>query len=89
MEIINYQYYSCFILIIVTLFSSVVTITHSVIIFPYSVIDYIPVHRPYETCPVSIIFNFIIILFIKIKFIKIKIYIYTSLVISIIFNIFG
>ena len=35
-------------LIIITLFSSVVTISSLFVIFPFSVIDYISLHRPYE-----------------------------------------
>ena len=88
MKIINYQYYSCFTLIIVTLFSSVVTISSLFVIFPYSVIDYIPLHRPYEIFPL-ILFLISLYYFYKNKIYKNKDIFYTSLVISIIFNIFG
>jgi signal transduction histidine kinase len=77
-------------LIIVTLFSSVVTISSLFVIFPFSVIDYIPLHRPYELFPLAL---FLISLY---YFYKNEIYknkdkdiFYTSLVISIVFDIFG
>ena len=75
-------------LIIVTLFSSVVTISSLFVIFPYSVIDYIPVHRPYELVPLAL-FLISLYYFYKNKIYKNKDIFYTSLVISIIFNIFG
>ena len=77
-----------FYLIIVTLFSSVVTISSLFVIFPYSVIDYIPVHRPYELVPLAL-FLISLYYFYKNKIYKNKDIFYTSLVISIIFNIFG
>ena len=77
-----------FYLIIVTLFSSVVTIRSLFVIFPYSVIDYIPVHRPYELVPLAL-FLISLYYFYKNKIYKNKDIFYTSLVISIIFNIFG
>ncbi len=75
-------------LIIVTLFSSVVTISSLFVIFPYSVIDYIPVHRPYELVPLAL-FLISLYYFYKNKIYKNKDIFYTSLVVSIIFNIFG
>ena len=75
-------------LIIVTLFSSVVTISSLFVIFPYSVIDYIPLHRPYELFPL-VLFLISLYYFYKNKIYKNKDIFYTSLVISIIFNIFG
>ena len=75
-------------LIIVTLFSSVVTISSLFVIFPYSVIDYIPLHRPYELVPLAL-FLISLYYFYKNKIYKNKDIFYTSLVISIIFNIFG
>ena len=77
-----------FYLIIVTLFSSVVTISSLFVIFPYSVIDYIPIHRPYELFPLAL-FLISFYYFYKNKIYKNKDIFYTSLVISIIFNIFG
>ena len=77
-----------FYLIIVTLFSSVVTISSLFVIFPYSVVDYIPNHRPYELVPLAL-FLISFYYFYKNKIYKNKDIFYTSLVISIIFNIFG
>ena len=73
-------------LIIVTLFSSVVTISSLFVIFPYSVIDYIPLHRPYELVPLALFF-ISLYYFYKNKIYKNKDIFYTSLVISIIFNL--
>ena len=75
-------------LIIVTLFSSIVTISSLFVIFPFSVIDYIPIHRPYELFPLAL-FLISLYYFYKNKIYKNKDIFYTSLVISIIFNIFG
>ena len=77
-----------FYLIITTLFSSVVAISSLFVIFPYSVVDYIPVHRPYELVPLAL-FLISLYYFYKNKIYKNKDIFYTSLVISIIFNIFG
>ena len=77
-----------FYLIIVTLFSSVVTISSLFVIFPYSVIDYIPIHRPYELVPLAL-FLISFYYFYKNKIYKNKDIFYTSLVISIVFDIFG
>ena len=77
-----------FYIIIVTLFSSAVTISSLFVIFPYSVIDYIPVHRPYELVPLAL-FLISLYYFYKNKIYKNKDIFYTSLVVSIIFNIFG
>ncbi|HEY9485189.1 MAG TPA: HAMP domain-containing sensor histidine kinase [Nitrososphaeraceae archaeon] len=77
-----------FYLVIVTLFSSVVTISSLFVIFPYSVIDYIPVHRPYELVPLAL-FLISLYYFYKNKIYKNKDIFYTSLVVSIIYNIFG
>ena len=77
-----------FYLIIVTLFSSVVTISSLFVIFPYSVIDYIPVHRPYELVPLGLFLISLYSFYIN-KIYKNKDIFYTSLVISVIFNIYG
>ena len=86
----NYKLSRLFLLylIIVTLFSSVVAISSLFVIFPYSVIDYIPIHRPYELVPLAL-FLISLYYFYKNKIYKNKDIFYTSLVISIIFNIFG
>jgi signal transduction histidine kinase len=75
-------------LIIVTLFSSVVTISSLFVIFPFSVIDYIPLHRPYELFPLAL-FLISLYYFYKNKIYKNKDIFYTSLVISIVLDIFG
>ena len=75
-------------LITVTLFSSVVVISSLFVIFPYSVIDYIPIHRPYELFPLAL-FLISLYYFYKNKIYKNKDIFYTSLVISIVFDIFG
>ena len=52
----NYKLSRLFLLylIIVTLFSSAVAISSLYVIFPYSVIDDIPIHRPYELFPLAL-----------------------------------
>ncbi len=75
-------------LIIVTLFSSAVAISSLFVIFPFSVIDYIPLHRPYELFPLAL-FLISLYYFYKNKIYKNKDIFYTSLVISIVFDIFG
>src|ERR671910_1153220 len=75
-------------LIIVTLFSSVVTISSLLVIFPFSVIDYIPLHRPYELFPLTL-FLISLYYFYKNKIYKNKDFFYTSLVISIVLDTFG
>jgi signal transduction histidine kinase len=75
-------------LIIVTLFSSVVTISSLFVIFPFSVIDYIPLHRPYELFPLAL-FLISLYYFYKNEIYKNKDIFYTSLVISIVLDIFG
>ena len=75
-------------LIIVTLFSSVVAISSLFVIFPFSVIDDIPLHRPYELFPLAL-FLISLYYFYKNKIYKNKDIFYTSLVISIVFDIFG
>ena len=75
-------------LIIVTLFSSVVAISSLYVIFPFSVIDNIPIHRPYELFPLAL-FLFSLYYFYKNRIYKNKDMFYTSLAISIVFDIFG
>ena len=75
-------------LIIVTLFSSAVAISSLFVIFPFSVIDDIPIHRPYELFPLAL-FLISLYYFYKNKIYKNKDIFYTSLVISIVFDIFG
>ena len=86
----NYKFSRLFLLylIIVTLFSSVVAISSLFVIFPFSVIDYIPLHRPYELFPLAL-FLISLYYFYKNEIYKNKDIFYTSLVISIVFNIFG
>jgi Membrane-associated sensor domain len=75
-------------LIIVTLFVSIVTISSLYVIFPFSVIDNFPIHRPYELFPLAL-FLFSLYYFYKNRIYKNRDILYTSLVISIVFNIFG
>jgi len=86
----NYKLSRLFLLylIIVTLFSSAVAISSLYVIFPYSVIDDIPIHRPYELFPLAL-FLISLYYFYKNKIYKNKDIFYTSLVISIVFDIFG
>ena len=77
-----------FSIIIATLFSSVVAISSLFVVFPFSVIDYIPLHRPYELFPLAL-FLISFYYFYKNKIYKNKDIFYTSLVISIVFDIFG
>ena len=75
-------------LIIVTLFVSIVAISSLFVIFPFSVIDDIPIHRLYETFPLAL-FLISLYYFYKNGIYKNKDIFYTSLVISIVFDIFG
>ena len=75
-------------LIIVTLFSSVLAISSLYVILPFSVIDNIPIHRPYEIFPLTL-FLFSLYYFYKNGIYKNKDVFYTSLAISIVFNVFG
>ena len=75
-------------LIIVTLFVSIVAISSLFVIFPFSVIDDIPIHRPYELFPLAL-FLVALYYFYKNDIYKNKDPFYTSLVISIVFDIFG
>ena len=75
-------------LIIVTLFSSVLAISSLYVILPFSVIDNIPIHRPYEIFPLTL-FLFSLYYFYKNGIYKNNDMFYTSLVISIVFDVFG
>ena len=77
-----------FYFIIVTLFSSAVAVSSLFVIFPFSVIDNIPLHRPYEIFPLAL-FLISFYYFYKNRIYKNKDIFYTSLVISIVFDIFG
>jgi signal transduction histidine kinase len=71
-----------------TLFASVIAISSLFVVFPFSVIDDIPIHRPYEIFPLAL-FLLSLYYFYKNKIYKNKDIFYTSLVISIVFDIFG
>jgi signal transduction histidine kinase len=75
-------------LAIVTVFVSIVAISSLFVVFPFSVIDDIFIHRPYELFPLSL-FLLSLYYFYKNKIYKNKDIFYTSLVISIVFDIFG
>ena len=75
-------------LIIITLFVSIVAISSLFVVFPFSAIDDIPLHRPYEIFPLAL-FLFSLYYFYKNEIYKNKDVFYTGLVISIVFNIFG
>ena len=75
-------------LIIVTLFSSVLAISSLYVILPFSVIDNIPIHRPLEIFPLTL-FVFSLYYFYKNEIYKNKDVFFTSLAISIVFDVFG
>ena len=75
-------------LIIVTLFVSIVAISSLFLVFPFSVIDDIPIHRLYELFPLAFFF-ISLYYFYKNKIYKNKDIFYTSLAVSIVFDIFG
>jgi signal transduction histidine kinase len=75
-------------LIIVTLFSSIIAISSLFVIFPFSVIDNIPIHRPYELFPLGLLL-ISLYYFYKNGIYKDKDVLYVSIVISIIVDIFG
>jgi signal transduction histidine kinase len=78
-----------FYFIIVTLISSAVAVSSLFVIFPFSVIDDgTPIHRPYEIFPLAL-FLISFYYFYKNRIYKNKDIFYTSLVISIAFDIFG
>ena len=75
-------------LVIITLFVSIVAISSLFVVFPFSAIDDIPLHRPYEIFPLAL-FLFSLYYFYKNEIYKNKDVFYTGLVISIVFNVFG
>jgi len=75
-------------LIIVTLFVSIVAISSLFVVLPFSVTDNIPIHRPYEIFPLAL-FVLSLYYFYKNGIYKNKDVFYTSLVIFIVFGIFG
>jgi signal transduction histidine kinase len=75
-------------LIIVTLFVSIVAVSSLFVIFPFSVIDDIPLHRLYELFPLTL-FLISLYYFYKNKIYKNKDIFYSSLAVSIVFDIFG
>jgi signal transduction histidine kinase len=77
-----------FSLITVTLFVSIVAISSLFVVFPFSAIDDIPLHRPYEIFPLAL-FLISLYYFYKNEIYKNKDVFYTGLVISIVFNVFG
>jgi signal transduction histidine kinase len=77
-----------FYLIIVTLFASIVAVSSLFVVFPFSVSDNIPLHRPYEIFPLAL-FSLSLYYFYKNKIYKNKDIFYTSIIVSIVFDIFG
>jgi signal transduction histidine kinase len=77
-----------FYLIIVTLFASIIAVSSLFVVFPLSVIDNIPLHRPYEIFPLAL-FLLSLYYFYKNGIYKNKDVFYTSIIISIVFDIFG
>jgi signal transduction histidine kinase len=77
-----------FYLIIVTLFASIVAVSSLYVVFPFSVSDNIPLHRPYEIFPLAL-FSLSLYYFYKNKIYKNKDVFYTSIIVSIVFDIFG
>ena len=75
-------------LLIVTLFSSTVAISSLFVVFPFSEIDNFPIHRPYELFPLAL-FLFSLYYFYKNRIYKNSDILYVSIVISIVFDIFG
>jgi signal transduction histidine kinase len=71
-----------------TLFASIVAISSLFVVFPFSVIDNFPLHRPYELFPLSL-FIVSIYYFYKNKIYENKDILYVSIVLSIVFDIFG
>ena len=75
-------------LVIITLFVSIVAISSLFVVFPFSAIDDIPLHRPYEIFPLAL-FLFSLYYFYKNEIYKNKDVFYTGLVISIVLDVFG
>jgi signal transduction histidine kinase len=74
--------------IIVTLFASIVAVSSLFVVFPFSVSENIPLHRPYEIFPLAL-FSVSLYYFYKNKIYKNKDVFYTSIIVSIVFDIFG
>jgi signal transduction histidine kinase len=77
-----------FYLVIFTLFASIVAISSLFVVFPFSVIDYLPLHRPYEIFPLAL-FLLSAYYFYKNKIYKNNDVFYSSIIVSIVFDIFG
>ncbi|MGZ8856367.1 MAG: sensor histidine kinase [Nitrososphaeraceae archaeon] len=77
-----------FYLFIFTLFASIVAISSLFVVFPFSVIDYLPLHRPYEIFPLAL-FLLAVYYFYKNKIYKNNDVFYKSIIVSIVFDIFG
>ena len=75
-------------LIIVILFVSIVAISSLFVVFPFSVVDNIPIHRPYEIFALAL-FLVSLYYFYKNGIYKNKDVFYTSLAVSIVVDIFG
>ena len=77
-----------FYLVIFTLFASIVAISSLFVVFPFSVIDYLPLHRPYEIFPLAL-FILAVYYFYRNKIYKNNDVFYKSIIVSIVFDIFG
>ena len=77
-----------FYLVIFTLFASIVAISSLFVVFPFSVIDYLPLHRPYEIFPLAL-FILAVYFFYKFKIYKNNDVFYKSIIVSIVIDIFG
>jgi signal transduction histidine kinase len=75
-------------LIIVVLFVSIVAVSSLFVVFPFSVVDNIPIHRPYEIFALAL-FLVSLYYFYKNGIYKNKDVFYTSLAVSIVVDIFG
>ncbi|HET8792564.1 MAG TPA: ATP-binding protein [Nitrososphaeraceae archaeon] len=69
-------------------FASIIAISSIFIVFPFSVVDHFPLHRPYELFPLSL-FIFSIYYFYRNRIYENKDVLYVSIVLSIMFDIFG
>jgi signal transduction histidine kinase len=75
-------------LILLAIYSSILATSSLFFVFPFSVIDNIPIHRPYELIPL-VLFLISLYYFYKNGIYKNKDIFYSSLVVSIVFDIFG
>jgi len=69
-------------------FASLLAISSLFVIFPFSVVDYFPLHRPFELIPL-ILLTLSIYYFYKNKIYENRDVLYVSIILSIIFDIFG